>query len=98
MSTPIKSRTASSDSGNAEVMKRSLKKDVKGHVHREVDTQTFIKEVWGLPAATVSTITESNLHNTPGIGPIIIAYNRLLLSRKDTESDLHLPFEHWPRR
>ncbi len=46
----MKSRTASSDSGNAEVMKRSLKKDVKGHVHREVDTQTFIKEVWGLPA------------------------------------------------
>ncbi len=88
----MKSRTASSDSGNAEVMKRSLKKDVKGHVHREVDTQTFIKEVWGLPAATVSTITESNLYNAPGIGPIITAYDELLSSSKDNESALHSPF------
>ena len=92
MSTPMKSRTASSDSPNAELMKRSLKKDVDGHVHHEVDTKTFVKEVWGLPAATVSTITDSSLHNTPGIESIITAYDKSLSSRKDNESALHSPF------
>ncbi|KJA17116.1 hypothetical protein HYPSUDRAFT_206477 [Hypholoma sublateritium FD-334 SS-4] len=91
MSTPTISRSASSNSANADLMKALLRKDVEGHILREVDIKTFVTEVWGLSAATISTISESKLHTSPNVELFISDYNTSILNR-EREPALHFPF------
>ncbi|KJA13810.1 hypothetical protein HYPSUDRAFT_485513 [Hypholoma sublateritium FD-334 SS-4] len=93
MSTTYASTIASSNNTHADRVKASLQRNVQDHILLDVDTETFVKEVWGLPSTTILTITKSKLHATPNVEPIIVAYKNsksLLHQHTDRDPALYL--------